>query len=93
MVANAGIARYSPITEHSVEDWDRVLEVNARGAFLCVKHAARHMIAQGRGGRIICLCFPAPSPVLVVLTSSRQARLRMLVRMVRILSIVRPTLY
>ncbi|KAI0765288.1 hypothetical protein C8Q74DRAFT_1287426 [Fomes fomentarius] len=54
MVANAGIARFSSITEHSVEDWDRVLEVNARGAFLCVKHAARHMVAQGRGGRIIC---------------------------------------
>ncbi|KAI0765296.1 hypothetical protein C8Q74DRAFT_1287495 [Fomes fomentarius] len=54
MVANAGIVRFGSITEHSVEDWDCVLSVNARGPFLCVKHAARQMVAQGRGGRIIC---------------------------------------
>ena len=37
----------------TVEDFDRLMAVNARSTFLCYKHAARHMIAQGRGGRII----------------------------------------
>ena len=36
-----------------VEDWDRLFSVNVRGVMLCYKHAARQMIAQGRGGRII----------------------------------------
>jgi NAD(P)-dependent dehydrogenase (short-subunit alcohol dehydrogenase family) len=36
-----------------VEDWDRIFAVNARGTFLCYKHAARQMVAQGRGGRIV----------------------------------------
>lgn len=63
MVANAGIAHLGSITEHSVEDWDRVLSVNARGPFLCVKHAARQMVAQGRGGRIICARHVSFSPL------------------------------
>ena len=37
----------------SVEELETVLAVNVRGVFLCYKHAAIQMIAQGRGGRII----------------------------------------
>ena len=37
----------------TVEDFDRLMAVNARSTFLCYKHAAKQMIAQGRGGRII----------------------------------------
>lgn len=40
----------------TVEDWDRLLAVNAKGAFLCYKHAAAYMIQQGKGGRIIGAC-------------------------------------
>ena len=40
----------------TVEDWDRIFAVNARGVFLCYKYAAKQMIAQGRGGRIIGAC-------------------------------------
>lgn len=29
------------------------MAINARGTFLCYKHAAAQMVAQGRGGRII----------------------------------------
>jgi hypothetical protein len=37
-----------------VEDFDRLMAVNARSTFLCYKYAARQMIAQDRGGgRII----------------------------------------
>ncbi len=54
LVNNAGIGfLMSPITETSIEDWDKVLGVNLRGAFLATKHAARRMIEQDRGGRII----------------------------------------
>jgi len=37
----------------SVDDWDRLSGVNAKGTFLCYKYAAQQMIKQGRGGRII----------------------------------------
>ena len=54
LVNNAGIGfLMSPITETSAEDWDKVLGVNLRGAFLATKHAAKRMIDQGRGGRVI----------------------------------------
>ncbi len=54
LVNNAGIGfLMSPITETSADDWDKVLGVNLRGAFLATKHAAKRMIEQARGGRII----------------------------------------
>jgi meso-butanediol dehydrogenase/(S,S)-butanediol dehydrogenase/diacetyl reductase len=54
LVNNAGIGfLMSPLTETSADDWDKVLGVNLRGAFLATKHAARRMIEQARGGRII----------------------------------------
>jgi len=55
LVNNAGIQRPQPILEMSVDDWDRMLAVHLRGAFLCSREAARHMIPRG-SGRIISLC-------------------------------------
>ena len=46
----------------TVDDFDRVMAVNARSIFLCYKHAAKQMIAQGRGGRIIGTKVSHPSP-------------------------------
>ena len=40
-------------TSATVEDFQRVLDVNVIGTFLCYKYAAQQMIKQGRGGRII----------------------------------------
>ncbi|EIM86458.1 NAD-P-binding protein [Stereum hirsutum FP-91666 SS1] len=54
MVANAGI--FPPVktfVDTSVDTFDRIMSVNARGIFLCYQHAARQMIKQRRGGRII----------------------------------------
>jgi NAD(P)-dependent dehydrogenase (short-subunit alcohol dehydrogenase family) len=45
--------------EATVENFDRLMAVNARGTMLCYKHAGKQMIAQGRGGRIIG-AFPLP---------------------------------
>ncbi|KAF8836790.1 NAD(P)-binding protein [Paxillus ammoniavirescens] len=53
MVANAGVAQLLPLTSTGLGDWERIMAVNARGTFLCYKHAAEQMIKQGRGGRII----------------------------------------
>jgi len=50
---NAGIALRRPTTELSLDDWNKVVAVNMTGVFLCAREAARHMLAGGRGGRII----------------------------------------
>ncbi|KAF9537240.1 NAD(P)-binding protein [Agrocybe pediades] len=56
MVANAGYCLIKPFHETSAEEWDSIFSVNARGTFFAYKHAASHMIKQGRGGRIIGVC-------------------------------------
>ncbi len=53
MVANAGIAQVKPLIDISVEEWDRMMSINLRGVFLSYQLAARQMIKQGNGGKII----------------------------------------
>jgi len=53
MVANAGIASVLSLLEVDVDTWDRIMSVNLRGAFLCYQAAAKQMIKQGHGGKII----------------------------------------
>jgi len=55
LVSNAGIMDRLPFLEMTDELWDRILSVNLRGAFLCGQLAARQMVAQGGGGRIVNL--------------------------------------
>ena len=50
---NAGIAIRRPTTELGLDDWNRVVAVNMTGVFLCAREAGRHMLAGGRGGRIV----------------------------------------
>jgi NAD(P)-dependent dehydrogenase (short-subunit alcohol dehydrogenase family) len=49
MVNNAGIALRKPTLELSLADWNKVVEVNLTGVFLCAQAAGRHMVAAGRG--------------------------------------------
>lgn len=54
LVNNAGVGYLMKlVTEMTADEWDVVLDVNLRGMFLCTKHVARQLIAQGRGGRIV----------------------------------------
>jgi len=53
MVANAGIAHSAPFLEHPEAQWQRVLRVNLTGVFLTCQAAARQMVRQGGGGRIV----------------------------------------
>jgi NAD(P)-dependent dehydrogenase (short-subunit alcohol dehydrogenase family) len=51
---NAGIeGSWIPITEQSEEDWDRTIDINLKGVWLCLKHEIRQMLKQGGGGAIV----------------------------------------
>ncbi len=53
-VNNAGIeGQFSGITDLPEEEWDRVLDINLKGTFLCMKYEARAMLAGGHGGAIV----------------------------------------
>jgi len=53
LVNNAGNGRGGPVMEMSGEDWEAVIGTHLTGSFLCAKHAAKMMAAQGTGGKII----------------------------------------
>ena len=48
LVANAAIASHRTLADLTVEEWDRVMAVNARGVLLAVQHAAARMLDGGR---------------------------------------------
>lgn len=52
LVNNAGITIDKPMSLMSEDDWDLVLDINLKGAFLCTKFAAKQMIKQ-KYGRIV----------------------------------------
>ncbi|HHV59897.1 MAG TPA: 3-oxoacyl-[acyl-carrier-protein] reductase [Clostridiaceae bacterium] len=52
LVNNAGITRDTLMVRMSLEDWNDVLDINLKGAFLCTKAVARVMMKQ-RSGKII----------------------------------------
>jgi NAD(P)-dependent dehydrogenase (short-subunit alcohol dehydrogenase family) len=71
---NAGIGVYSPVEELAFEDWQRVVDTNLTGAFLCAQAAFRAML--GRGGRIInngSLAAHTPRPDSVAYTATKHA--------------------
>ncbi len=53
LVANAGIIQVSYLLDHELEDWNKLMAVNVTGVWLCCKYAAKPMIGQGPGGKII----------------------------------------
>jgi NAD(P)-dependent dehydrogenase (short-subunit alcohol dehydrogenase family) len=89
VVNAAGIeGTFALISDLDEEEWDRVLDINLKGTFLCLKYEARAMLAGGRGGAIVnvgsvnsFLGFPSGSAYvaskhgLIGLTSSVSAEL------------------
>jgi NAD(P)-dependent dehydrogenase (short-subunit alcohol dehydrogenase family) len=53
LVNNSGTSRQGGLLELSYGDWRHTLAVDLDGPFLCAQHAARRMVEQGRGGRIV----------------------------------------
>jgi NAD(P)-dependent dehydrogenase (short-subunit alcohol dehydrogenase family) len=51
---NAGIEGVlAPIVRQSEEDWDRTIDINLKGVWLCLKYEIRQMLKQGGGGAIV----------------------------------------
>lgn len=53
LVNNAGIAATRPFLDHTEDDWNRVMDVDLRGAFLVAQAAARRMVEAKRDGAIV----------------------------------------
>ncbi len=53
MVNNAGVTRAAKIEDLNEKDWNWIFDVNAKGTFFCLQEAAKQMIKQKTGGRII----------------------------------------
>jgi 2-deoxy-D-gluconate 3-dehydrogenase len=53
LVNNAGIFPSIKIMEMTKEDFEKVININLKGVFLCTKYTAEQMIKQGKGGKII----------------------------------------
>lgn len=73
LVNNAGTQVWAPLLELSEEDWDKVIDTNLKGCFLCTQLAGRHMKKHG-GGRIVNIgsgCNKFAFPNLVSYTASK----------------------
>lgn len=73
MVNNAGVQTWKPLLELSESDWDRVINTNLKGTFLCTQFAANQMKDQG-GGTIVNIgsgCNKVPFPNLAAYTASK----------------------
>lgn len=62
MVANAGLQRDAAITEMTAAQWQKVLDVNLTGQFLCAREAAKEFLRRGvvpevsrSAGKIVCM--------------------------------------
>jgi len=53
LVNNAGLEYKHPFTEFPFDLWQKVIAVDLTGPFLCAQAAAKEMIRQGKGGRIL----------------------------------------
>ena len=53
LVNNAGVAIHTPALEVTEKIWDTILHTNLKGLFFSAQAAARAMVKQGKGGRII----------------------------------------
>lgn len=53
LVNNAGLQHREMLLEGSVDHWERIAAVNARGPYLTMREIGRAMVARGEGGRIV----------------------------------------
>lgn len=73
LVNNAGVQTWKPLLDLTESEWDRTIDTNLKGCFLCTQHAARHMRERG-GGRIVNIgsgCNKVAFPNLVDYTASK----------------------
>ena len=73
LVNNAGVQTWKPLLDVTEEEWDKVVDTNLKGCFLCTQQAARYMKDHG-GGSIVNLgsgCNKLAFPSLVAYTASK----------------------
>jgi NAD(P)-dependent dehydrogenase (short-subunit alcohol dehydrogenase family) len=73
LVNNAGVQTWKPLLDLEESEWDRTIQTNLKGCFLCTQRAARRMRDQ-RSGRIVNIgsgCNKIPFPNLVDYTASK----------------------
>jgi NAD(P)-dependent dehydrogenase (short-subunit alcohol dehydrogenase family) len=73
LVNNAGVQTWKPLLDLEESEWDRTIDTNLKGCFLCSQRAARHMKDNG-GGRIVNIgsgCNKLAFPNLVDYTASK----------------------
>jgi 3-oxoacyl-[acyl-carrier protein] reductase len=73
LVNNAAVQAEGAFLDVTEDDWDRVIDTNLKGTFLCTQAAARHMIKSG-GGSIVNIGSGSnyvPFPMLVSYTASK----------------------
>ncbi|MGH7709118.1 MAG: SDR family NAD(P)-dependent oxidoreductase [Vulcanimicrobiaceae bacterium] len=73
MVNNAGVIGRGDFLEVAEHEWDRIMDINFKGTFLCSQAAARHMVKQGSGNIINIASIAAESmdPVIVPYCASK----------------------
>jgi len=59
LVNNAGVGKIIPFFETTEADWNFIFDINCKGLLWCSQAAAKVMIAQGRGGKIVNLASQA----------------------------------
>jgi acetoin reductase-like protein len=59
LVNNAGVGKIIPFLETTEQDWNFMFDINCKGLLWCSQAAARVMIKQGRGGKIVNLASQA----------------------------------
>jgi enoyl-[acyl-carrier-protein] reductase (NADH) len=73
LVNNAGVQTWKPLLDLEESEWDRTIQTNLKGCFLCTQRAARRM-REHRSGRIVNIgsgCNKIPFPNLVDYTASK----------------------
>ena len=55
IVGNAGIVRFGPLLDATLEDWRSTVDVNLTGTFVAARAVARRMVAAGRPGSIVTI--------------------------------------
>ena len=75
LVNNAGVIGRYDILDVTEDEWDRIMNINVKGTFLCAQAAARQMVKQGSGNIINIASIAAESmdPVIVPYCASKGA--------------------
>ncbi|MEX1253021.1 MAG: SDR family NAD(P)-dependent oxidoreductase [Dehalococcoidia bacterium] len=85
-VANAGIGRAAAFLDVTEDDWNAVIDTNLSGVFFSCQAAARQMVSQGHGGRIITMASVAAEQASGFMAAyhSSKAAVRMLTKVMAI---------